>query len=92
MVTDVNGHFTIDAPQGATLHVSYVGSVPQDVRVSGQSLSVTLKDNTPSLNDVVVIGYGVQQKKLVTGATVQVKGDDIARAWEWGNLICIISR
>ena len=78
-VTDVNGHFTIDAPQGAMLHISYVGSVPQDVRVSGQTLSVTLKDDTHSLNDVVVIGYGVQQKKLVTGATVQVKGDEIAK-------------
>ena len=78
-VTDVNGHFTIDAPQGAVLHISYVGSEPQDVRVSGQTLSVTLKDDTHSLNDVVVIGYGVQQKKLVTGATVQVKGDEIAK-------------
>lgn len=78
-VTDVNGNFTLNVAQGSTLHISYVGSVPQDVRVTGPSLSVTLKDEAHSLNDVVVIGYGVQRKKLVTGATVQVKGDDIAK-------------
>lgn len=78
-VTDVNGNFTLNVAQGSTLHISYVGSVPQDVRVTGPSLSVTLKDEAHSLNDVVVIGYGVQRKKLVTGATVQVKGDDISK-------------
>ena len=78
-VTDLDGHFTIHAAKGSTLHVTYVGSMPQDVKVNGSTLSVQLKNDNRTLDDVVVIGYGVQQKKLVTGATVQVKGDDIAK-------------
>lgn len=78
-VTDADGRFTISAPQGSILHISYVGSVAQDIKVEGPTLAVTLKDEDKTLNDVVVIGYGVQQKKLVTGATVQVKGEDLAK-------------
>lgn len=78
-VTDLDGNFSIKASKGSTLHITYVGSVPQDVKVSGPTLSIQLKDEAQTLNDVVVIGYGVQQKKLVTGSTVQVKGDDIAK-------------
>ena len=58
-----------------------VGYKPQEVRLkSGQkTVNVTLTENNQVLDEVVVIGYGVQKKKLVTGATVQVKGDDLQR-------------
>jgi TonB-linked SusC/RagA family outer membrane protein len=57
-----------------------VGYVTQNVKVGGKTnITVTLAEDNTTLNDVVVIGYGTQKKKLITGATVQVKGDDIAK-------------
>ncbi len=79
-VTDFDGKFSVRASSNATLVISYVGYVTQQVKVGGKSsVNVTLVEDNTTLNDVVVIGYGVQKKKLVTGATVQVKGDDIAK-------------
>ena len=78
-ITDFNGNFSVQAASNATLVVSYVGYVTQNVSVNGrQNISVTLVEDATTLEDVVVIGYGTQKKKLVTGATVQVKGEDIA--------------
>lgn len=78
-VTDLDGKFSIEAEDGQFLVVSYVGYVTKKVRITGDRLTILLHDEANSLNDVVVIGYGVQKKKLVTGATVQLKGDDIAK-------------
>ena len=79
-VTDFDGNFSVKASSNATLNISYVGYVSQQVKVGGKSnITVTLVEDNTTLNDVVVIGYGVQKKKLVTGATVQVKGEDIAK-------------
>ena len=78
-VTDLDGNFTIDAKNGQTLEVSYLGFITQKVKVNGQKLNITLQEDKQSLDEVVVVGYGVQKKKLVTGATVQLKGDDIAK-------------
>ena len=78
-VTDLDGNFTIDAKSGQTLEVSYLGFITQKVKVTGQPLNITLQEDKHSLEEVVVVGYGVQKKKLVTGATVQLKGDDIAK-------------
>ena len=79
-ITDFNGNFSVDAPSNATLLISYVGFVTETVSVQGRNnIQVTLREDATSLNDVVVIGYGTQKKKLVTGATVQVKGDEIAK-------------
>ena len=78
-VTDLNGKFSVEASSDATLIISYLGFVTETVRVNGRNnIQVTLKEDVESLNDVVVIGYGTQKKKLVTGATIQVKGEDIA--------------
>ena len=78
-VTDLDGNFTIDAKNGQTLEVSYLGFVTQKIKVNGSTIKVTLQEDKHSLDEVVVVGYGVQKKKLVTGATVQLKGDDIAK-------------
>lgn len=79
-ITDLDGNFEVNVPQGATLVISYIGYKTQEIKVGNQSrIDVTLSADETSLEDVVVVGYGVQKKKLVTGATVQVKGDDIAR-------------
>jgi TonB-linked SusC/RagA family outer membrane protein len=79
-VTDFNGNFSVQAGSNATLVISYVGYETEKVSVQGRSnINVTLREDVTTLNDVVVIGYGTQKKKLVTGATVQVKGEDIAK-------------
>ena len=62
-VTDISGQFSITTPANAKLTISYVGFVTQQINVSGRkNISVTLVDDTKSLNDGVVIGYGTQKK------------------------------
>ena len=78
-VTDLDGNFTISAENGQTLEVSYLGFITQKVKVTGSVINVTLNEDKQSLDEVVVVGYGVQKKKLVTGANINVKGDDIAK-------------
>ncbi len=79
-ITDLDGNFTVKADPNATLQITYVGYVTETIKLGGKTnITVVLKEDNTTLNDVVVIGYGVQKKKLVTGATVQVKGDDIAK-------------
>lgn len=78
-VTDFDGNFTVEAEEGQTLVVSYVGFLTKNVKITGSQLNIELEEDRMSLDEVVVIGYGVQKKKLVTGATLQVKGDDVAK-------------
>ena len=78
-VTDFDGNFTLNAEDGQTLVISYVGYLTKKVKITGSQLNIELEEDRKSLDEVVVIGYGVQKKKLVTGATAQVKGDDIAK-------------
>ncbi len=78
-VTDLDGNFSIEANDGQTLIVSYIGFVTRHVKVTGNHLRIVLEDEANSLEGVVVIGYGVQKKKLVTGANIDIKGDDIAK-------------
>ena len=78
-VTDFDGNFTLNAEDGQTLVISYVGYLTKKVKITGSQLNIELEEDRKSLDEVVVIGYGVQKKKLVTGATVQVKGEDIAK-------------
>lgn len=79
-ITDIDGKFTIQANSDATLVVSYIGFVSKEVEVANSTqLNITLSEDMQNLEEVVVVGYGVQKKKLITGATVQVKGDDIAK-------------
>lgn len=79
-VTDLDGNFSLNVKPGATLMVSYVGYQTQQVVVGNNStLKVVMKEDSKSLDEVVVVGYGVQKKKLVTGATVEVKGENIQK-------------
>ena len=80
VITDIDGNFTLNVQPGATIVVSFIGYQPQEIVVGNQtSFKIQLKEDTELLDEVVVVGYGVQKKKLVTGATVQVKGDEIAK-------------
>lgn len=79
-VTDFDGNFTLDVANNAEIQVTYIGYLPLTVNTAGQnSFNVVLQEDTQSLEELIVVGYGVQKKKLVTGATVQVGGDDITK-------------
>ena len=80
VITDFDGKFTLNVNPGATIVVSYVGYQTQEIKVGNQSsINITLKEDDALLEEVVVVGYGTMKKKLVTGATVQVKGEEIAK-------------
>ena len=80
VVTDLDGKFEITVPAGAKLVVSSIGYATQVVEVGNQtSLTIILDEDTQLLEETVVVGYGTQKKKLVTGSTVQVKGDDLVK-------------
>ena len=78
-VTASDGSFSISVPKGASLNISYIGYKSITVRaVEGRTMDILLQEDSEMLNDVVVVGYGVQRKKLVTGSTVHVDADNIA--------------
>lgn len=78
--TDIDGNFSIVAPANETLVVNYVGYQKQEVPINGQTLlNIRLRPETTQLDQVVVVGYGTQEKKEVTGSISSVKGEDIAR-------------
>lgn len=79
-VTDLDGNFTLNVKPGATIVITYIGYQKQEIAVGNQSnISVTMKTDDKTLDEVVVVGYGVQKKKLVTGSTIEIKGDDIQK-------------
>ena len=79
-VTDLDGNFSLNVNPGATIVLSFIGYETQEIKVGSQdNFQITMKDDNAVLDEVVVVGYGVQKKKLVTGATVEVKGEDIAK-------------
>ena len=79
-VTDIDGNFSFEAPAGCTLVISYIGFESQEVKVKGNApLNIILKEDSEALDEVVVVGYGVQKKSDVTGALSSVKGDDLIK-------------
>jgi TonB-linked SusC/RagA family outer membrane protein len=78
--TDFDGQYSLNVNPNATLQISYVGYLTQEVAVNGRTtINIILSEDTKSLDELVVVGYGVQKKKLVTGATVQMSGDALAK-------------
>ncbi len=78
--SDAEGHYTVNAPANGTLSVESLGYLSVEVAVAGNTVvDITLQPDLDQLDDAVVIGYGVQQKKLLTGSTVQVKGGDLTK-------------
>lgn len=78
VLSGADGTFSIPARMGATLRFSFIGMTPVEVTVTSSTVNVTLADAPTDLDEIVVIGYGVQKKALVTGANLNVKGDEIA--------------
>lgn len=78
-VSDLDGKYSISVPEGTTLRFSFIGFETLEIQVGDQSIiNVILNDDMSSLDEVVVVGYGTLQKKLLTGATSQVSGTDLA--------------
>ena len=75
-ITDFNGNFTIKVNEGATIVVSYIGYVTQELKAT-RNMRVVLKEDAQTLQDVVVIGYGVQKKSVVTASIAKVSSDDL---------------
>ena len=77
-VTGADGSFTLSITRGAKIRISYVGYKTVTMTpVAGRTANITLEEESELLNDVVVVGYGTQQKKLVTGATTHVTSETI---------------
>ncbi len=78
VITDYDGNFSIDVNPNATLVVSYVGYVTQEIRVGNQSnINIVLDAEGGNLNEVVVIGYGTQRREAVTGSVANVNGEKL---------------
>jgi TonB-linked SusC/RagA family outer membrane protein len=80
-VTDSDGNFQISASIPCTLVISCIGFQTQEIKVTSPTtnLSIILQEDKDLLDEVVVVGYGTQTKKSITGATVHVQGDDVAK-------------
>lgn len=80
-ITDFDGNYTIEGvPSGATLQVSYIGYLTKDIPVGNQStIKVTLLEDTQTLDEVVVVGYGTMRKSDVTGSIGVAKGEELTK-------------
>ncbi len=79
-VTDLDGHYTIDADKNATLVISYVGMANQEEKIGNRSqINFVLKDDANDLNEVVVIGYGQVKKGDLTSSISAIKGDKLEK-------------
>lgn len=75
-ISDMDGRFSLDVPQNAVLQVSYIGYLTQEVQVKDQNkLNILLKEDTQSLEEVVVVGYGTQKKGEVASAISSIKSE-----------------
>ena len=76
-VTDMDGNFSLRVEKGKTLVFSYIGFLSQENVVKGNRMNITLKEDTETLDEVVVIGYGSMQRKDVTSSITTVKAEDM---------------
>ena len=77
VITDFNGQFTLNVAQGKTLVFSYVGYTTQEITVKGSSLKIIMEEDSKTLDEVVVVGYGSMSRKDVTSSITTVKADKL---------------
>lgn len=76
-ITDLNGNFSLAVPANATLHITYIGYLDQNVKVGNKSVvSISMKEDTQNLEEVVIVGYGTQKKVNLTGSVASVNVED----------------
>ena len=77
-ITGIDGDFTLSGvPKGSTLVISFVGYVTQEIKFNGQALDIVLKEDSKTLDEVVVVGYGVQKKVNLTGSVTAVGPEEL---------------
>ena len=78
-ISDHEGRFTLEVPENSTLTVSYIGYLPQEIKVGKRNIfNIILAEDSENLDEIVVIGYGTMKKSDLTGAVSSVKGDKIS--------------
>ena len=86
-ITDIDGNFEISAPADAKLTLSFIGYHTKTVEVAGRDfIEILLEEDTELLNEVVVVGYGVQKKSDLTGSIASVKAKDMVKTTPSGNI------
>lgn len=79
-ITNADGDYMLEIPNNAILHFSYIGYLPQEVPAAGRNfVNVTLVEDVKSIEEVVVVGYGIQRKVTTTGSVGKVEGDELAK-------------
>ena len=79
-ITDIDGNFSLKASVGQTLRISYIGYLSRTVRVTGEAtLDIVLREDTETLDEVVVVGYGTMKKSDVTGSVSSIDTEDMMR-------------
>lgn len=76
-ITDLDGNFTIEASDNATLQISFIGFITQELSAKNTNITISLHEDTQKLEEVVVVGYGTQKKVTLTGAVAAISGDEI---------------
>ncbi len=78
--TDLDGNYRLSVPEEATLIISFVGYITQEIAIAGRSkINVQMESDLGHLEEIVVVGYGTQKKKDVTGSVVQVESEDFLK-------------
>ena len=78
-ITDMDGKFSLDVEEGTTLVVSYIGFASQEILIGNQTkISISLKEDSESLEEVIVVGYGVQKKVNMTGSVAAIDSESLS--------------
>lgn len=79
-ITGIDGDFILEVPENAVIQVSYIGYVSQEVRLGGKNhLDILMKEDSQALDEIVVVGYGVQKKVNLTGSVSSIKSAELER-------------
>ena len=78
-ITDLNGRFSLDVPEGSILEISYIGYKTQSIKAQREPMNIVLKEDAQKLDEVVVVGFGTQKKVNLTGCVSAVTADDISK-------------
>ena len=77
-VTDMNGNFVLEVKKGDVIVISFIGYLTQEIKYTGQTmLTIKLAEDTQKLDEVVVVGYGVQKKVNLTGSVASIKAETL---------------
>lgn len=79
--TDLRGNYSISAPAGSTIEFSYLGMETQEIKFNNQQvINISMKEVASALDEIIVVGYGTQQKSSLTGSVTQIKGSELLKS------------